>query len=184
LPEAEDAPLIHITGRKTMKLPFLILGSALLLWSANSIAQQHQTCAGPQLGSWVLLSMETQDPQTNQKSNLLGVHPGGYLSYGSDCRMYVILVKESRAHPAELLATDPESVGLYRGMISYAGTYEVDGSKIIHHIQVSWNQAWTGTTQTQQFNVDGSTLFLRTGLSKNPLTEKESSTVFMWTRIE
>ena len=122
--------------------------------------------------------------ETNQKNNLLGVHPSGYLSYGSDCRMYSILTKESRAGPAQLVATDPESIALYRGLISYAGTYSVDGNSITHHIQASWNQAWTGTTQVQQFNIDGTTLYMRTGLTKSPLTGKQSSTVLIWTRTE
>jgi hypothetical protein len=167
-----------------MKLSFRILGLSLVLFSANSFAQEHQTCDGPQLGSWVLLSIETQDMETNEKNNFLGAHPYGYLSYGADCRMHAILTKESRVAPAQLVATDQESIGLYRGLISYAGTYSIDGSNILHHIQASWNQAWTGTTQVQQFNVDGSTLFLRTGPTKSPLTGKQSSTVFIWTRAQ
>jgi hypothetical protein len=166
------------------KLLVPVLGFSLLLLGARSFAQQQQTCDGPQIGSWALLSIETQDKETNEKNNLLGAHPYGYLSYGSDCRMYVILTKESRVAPAQLVATDQESIGLYRGLISYAGTYSIDGSNIIHHIQASWNQAWTGTTQVQQFNVDGSTLFLRTGPTKSPLTGKQSSTVLIWTRAQ
>src|SRR5271155_154381 len=135
---------------KEMRMPFSILGFSLLLLSSSSVAQQNQTCDGPQVGSWVLLSIETQDMQTNEKNNLLGAHPYGYLSYGSDCRMYAILTKESRVAPAQLVATDQESIELYRGLISYAGTYSIDGSSIIHHIQASWNQAWTGTSQVQQ----------------------------------
>ena len=46
----------------------------LLLWSVSSTAQQHPTCAGPQLGTWILLSMETEDLETREKHNLLGVH--------------------------------------------------------------------------------------------------------------
>jgi hypothetical protein len=51
--------------------------------------------------------METEDLETAQKQNLLGVHPSGYLSYGSDCRMSAILVKESRQGPASLVAKRP-----------------------------------------------------------------------------
>jgi hypothetical protein len=157
---------------------------ALVLWSVSSRAQQHPTCAGPQLGTWVLLSMETEDLETGQKQNLLGVHPGGYLSYGPDCRMSAILVKESREGPVALVATDPESIELYRGLIAYAGSYSIDGYKITHHIQTSWNQAWTGTTQVSQFNIDGKSLYIRTGPGKSPVNGKQSSTVFIWVRAE
>jgi hypothetical protein len=157
---------------------------ALLFWSTSSVAQQHPTCAGPLLGSWTLLSMETEDLDTGQKRNLLGAHPSGYLSYGPDCRMSAILIKESREGPAALVPTEPESIELYRGLIAYAGSYSIDGYKITHQIQASWNQAWTGTTQISQFNIDGKTLYVRTGSSKSPMTGKQSSTVFIWVRVE
>ena len=167
-----------------MKFASAMQFCALLLWSVSSVAQQHPTCAGPQLGTWTLLSMETEDLETGQKRNLLGVHPSGYLSYGPDCRMSAILVKESREGPAALVATDPESIDLYRGLIAYAGSYAIDGYKIIHHIEASWNQAWTGTTQVSQFNINGRSLYLRTGPGKNPVTGRQSSTVFIWVRAE
>jgi len=128
--------------------------------------------------------METEDPETGQKHNLLGAHPSGYLSYGSDCRMSAILVKESRQGPAALVATDPESMELYRGLIAYAGSYSIDGHQITHHIEASWNQAWTGTTQVSQFNIAERTLYIRTGISKSPMTGRPSSTVFIWARVE
>jgi Lipocalin-like domain len=167
-----------------MKSAHALLCFALLLLGVSSVAQQHPPCAGPQLGTWTLLSMETEDLETGQKHNLLGVHPSGYLSYGPDCRMSAILVKESREGPAALVATDPEGIELYRGLIAYAGSYAIDGSKITHHIEASWNQAWTGTTQVSQFNVDGKSMYIRTGSSKSPLTGRQSSTVFIWVRAE
>jgi len=157
---------------------------ALFLWSVSAVAQQHPMCAGAQLGTWILLSMETEDLETGQKYNLLGVHPSGYLSYGPDCRMSAILVKESREGPATLVATDSESIELYRGMIAYAGSYSIDGYKITHHIEASWNQAWTGITQVSQFNIDGKSLYIRTGPSKSPMTGRQSKTEFIWVRVE
>ena len=69
-------------------------------------------------------------------------------------------------------------------MIAYAGSYSIDGYKITHHIETSWNQVWTGTTQVRQFNIDGQSLYIRTGPGKSPMTGKQSSTVFIWTRVE
>ena len=128
--------------------------------------------------------METEDQETGEKHNLLGVHPSGYLSYGADCRMSTMVVKESRKGPAALVATDPEAVELYRGMIAYAGSYAIDGSKITYHIEASWNQAWSGTTQVSQFNIDGNSLYIKTGSTKSPMTGRQSSTVFIWTRVQ
>jgi Lipocalin-like domain len=167
-----------------MKSAYALPCCAILFWSVSSVAQQHATCIGPQLGTWILLSMETEDLETGQKQNLLGAHPSGYLSYGPDCRMSAILVKESREGPGALVATDPESIELYRGLIAYAGSYAIDGNKITHHVEASWNQAWTGTTQVSQFNIDGKSLYIRTGPSKSPITGRQSSSVFIWVRVE
>src|SRR5271170_6480271 len=167
-----------------MKSSLMMFCCIILLLSASSIAQPHRTCTGPLLGTWALLSIETEDSETLQKNNLLGAHPSGYLSYGSDCRMSTILVKENREVPAALVATDPESIELYRGLIAYAGSYAIDGYKITQHIEASWNQAWTVTTQVSQFNIDGKSMYIRTGPSKSPMTGRESSTVFIWARVE
>jgi hypothetical protein len=122
--------------------------------------------------------------ETGQKNNLLGAHPSGYLSYGPDCRMSAILVKESRQGPAALVATDPESIELYRGLIAYAGTYSIDGDKISDQIEASWNQAWTGTTQVSHFRIDGKSMYIRTEPGKSPITGRQSSSVLIWTKVE
>jgi hypothetical protein len=68
--------------------------------------------------------------------------------------------------------------------MAYAGSYSVDGHQITHHIETSWNQAWTGATQVSQFNIAENTLYIRTGPGKSPMTGRQSSTVFIWARVE
>jgi Lipocalin-like domain len=80
----------------------------------------QQNCTGPQLGTWKLQSFTTEDLATRQKTDLFGAHPSGYLSYGPDCRMSAILVKEGRKAPNSFVPTDAERVDLYSGFIAYA----------------------------------------------------------------
>jgi hypothetical protein len=148
------------------------------------MAQERQNCTGPQLGTWKLQSFTTEDPATGQKTDLFGAHPSGYLSYGPDCRMYGILVKEGQKAPTDLVPTDAERVDLYSGFISYAGTYSIEGDRVSHHIDASWNQSWTGTTQVRQFRIDGKYLYIKTLPAKNPLTGKESTSVLVWVKVE
>lgn len=157
---------------------------ALLFGSAGSMAQQRQTCAAPQLGTWKLQSLTVEDLETGQKTDMLGPHPSGYLTYGPDCRMSVVIVRDDRKAPAALVPTDAEKIDLYNGLIAYAGTYSIDGDKVSHHIDVSWNQAWTGTTQVRQFTVDGNTLHIRTMPAKNSSTGKQSISDLVWTKVE
>ncbi|MGA9915909.1 lipocalin-like domain-containing protein [Paraburkholderia sp.] len=149
-----------------------------------SAEQQRQSRTGPQLGTWKLQSFTDEDLATGEKTDLFGAHPSGYLSYGSDGRMCAILVKEGRKAPDTLVPTEAERVDLYNGFIAYAGTYSIEGDKVSHHIDTSWNQSWTGTTQVRQFRIDGNALYIKTLPAKNPLTGKESSAVLVWIKVE
>jgi hypothetical protein len=162
----------------------VVVCCVLILGNMEAIAQQSQSCGGPQLGTWKLESFTTEDLATGEKSALFGEHPSGYLSYGPDCRMYAILIKEGRKAPAALVPTDAERVDLYGGFIAYAGTYSIEGDKVSHHIDASWNQAWTGTTQVRQFRIDGKTLRIKTQPARNALTGKQSSSELMWSKVE
>ena len=167
-----------------MKRIQVVIGSLLLLAGMQAIGQQHAKCTGPQLGTWKLESYTTEDVATGQKSSLLGLHPSGYLSYGSDCRMHAILVKDGRKSPATFVPTDAERIELYSGFIAYAGTYRIEGDKVSHQVDASWNQSWTGTTQVRRFRIDGNRLYITTLPTKNALTGKESSSVLIWTKVE
>jgi len=125
-----------------------------------------------------------EDLATGQTTDILGTHPSGYIGYGADCRMYAILIEEGRKAPASLVPTEAERIELYGGLIAYAGGYSVEGDKISHYIDASWNQAWTGTTQVRQFRIDGKTLYIRTMPSKSALNGRESSLVLTWTKVE
>jgi hypothetical protein len=55
-------------------------------------------------------------------------------------------------------------VTLYNTMFAYAGRYsvEAEAGKVIHHIDISWNEAWTGTDQIRLLELTGNTLTLST----------------------
>jgi hypothetical protein len=152
--------------------------------SLPPLEPQRPSRTGPQLGTWKLQSCIDEDLATGQKTDLLGAHPSGYLTYGADGRMCAILITEGRKAPAALVPSDAERVELYNGLIAYAGTYSVEGDKVSHHIDTSWNQSWTGTTQVRQFRIDGNVLYTTTLPTTNPMTGKESSAVLVWTKVE
>ncbi|CAB3652405.1 hypothetical protein LMG24238_01217 [Paraburkholderia sediminicola] len=165
-----------------MKYSAVIACSVLCAACMQAIGQERQSCTGPQLGTWALQSNTTEDLTTGEKAELFGAHPTGFISYGPDCRMSVILIKEGRKAPT--VPTDAERVELYNGLVAYAGTYSIEGDKVSHHIDASWNQSWTGTTQMRQFRVEGKTLYLKTLPGKNALTGKMSSSVLILVKVE
>jgi hypothetical protein len=149
-----------------------------------SIAQRHPTCSGPQLGTWKLRSFTTTYRDNDRKVEPYGAHPNGYLHYGSDCRMYVIIAHESRKPPLALVLTDTEKLELFDGFAGYAGTYTIDGDRISHHVDISWNQAWTGTSQIRQFKIDGNSLRIRSLPEPDFLDGRVTSSELLWAKVQ
>jgi hypothetical protein len=137
----------------------------------------------PLLGTWKLQSFTTEYQDTGPKTEPYGAHPGGYLSYGADRRMYVIVVGEGRKPPAGVVPTDAEVNELFNGMAAYAGTYTIEGDTVSHHVDVSWIEVWTGTTQVRQFRIEGNTLHIRSVAALDPLDGRFSSSTIVWTRV-
>src|SRR5260370_31701468 len=60
----------------------------------------------------------------------------GYISYGADGRMIVLIVRNPRPKPDRAdHITDQERIDLFRTITAYAGTYKFDGSSIEHSIE-------------------------------------------------
>jgi hypothetical protein len=136
------------------------------------------------LGTWKLQSFTIEYQDTGQKVEPYGAHPSGYLTYGADCRMYVIVVSEGRKPQTGVVPTDAEKIELFNGMGAYAGTYTIEGDKVSHHVDVSWIEAWTGTTQLRQFKIEGNSLHLRSVAAPDPLDGRLISSTVVWTKVQ
>jgi hypothetical protein len=157
-----------------------VLVAAFIAACPGAYAQQ---CDGPQLGTWRLLSFTSKDPETGETTAPYGLYPTGFLNYGTDCRMYQIIVREHRPLPSGGIATAAEASALYEGLMSYSGTYKVDKGGVSHHIDASWNEAWTDTIQVFQLRIDGNTLYAVAPPAKNPRDGRVTSDSLVWTRV-
>jgi hypothetical protein len=110
-------------------------------------------------GTWKLKSYVVTTA-TGDQSTPYGENPQGYLTYSADHRMHVIGAAGGRSVPADAIPPDNERAVLYDTMFAYAGTYSLQGDKVIHHVEVSWNEVWTGTDQTRAYEVHGNLLTL------------------------
>jgi hypothetical protein len=147
------------------------------------VSSGAEQCTGPQLGTWRLLSFTSKDPDTGETTAPYGLYPTGFLSYTADCRMYEIILREHRSPPTAIVATDAEKSALFDGLISYSGSYAIDGNRVSHHVDASWNEAWTGSTQIRQFRIDGNTLYTQSEPKKNLRDGKVTSDSLVWTRL-
>ncbi len=147
-----------------------------------SSMQKQPPPANPLLGTWKLQSFRMVYADSGEEVESFGAHPGGYLSYGSDGRMQAIVVRDDRKPPGAV-PTDAEKIELFNGMAAYAGTYTIDGDTVRHHVDISWIEAWTGTTQVRRFRIEGNVLYIQSPAARDPLDGRLGSAVLVWTKV-
>jgi Lipocalin-like domain len=140
-------------------------------------------CSDTIVGTWKIESFVREVIATGQRYNEFGDRPSGYISYLPDGWMHVMLVADNRAKLAGAMPTDQEKAELFGTMIAYAGTYRVDGDKVVHDIEVSWNQVWTGSKQVRFFKTEGDTLTITTAVAKSPRDAQEGRTIVVFKRV-
>jgi hypothetical protein len=168
----------------------IIVLSVLAIFSiiSRASAQVEATNSDPQrlLGTWKLVSYVGEEVTSGAKSDVMGPRPSGYINYGPDGRMIVIIVGSDRKRPAGPIATQEEAQELIRSMLAYAGTYTVDGSAktVTHHVEISWDQSRTGASQVRTYKLDGDRLTLITQPSNDPATGRRTVRTLVWERMK
>jgi 3-carboxy-cis,cis-muconate cycloisomerase len=162
---------------------------------AAAIRQQLAACVAPKqetpstqnasqvLGTWKLRSYEREEVASGRRHNQFGEHPDGYLGYAPEGRMYAIFTRRDRIIPADVVPTDEEGVQLLGSMVAYAGTYTLGDRQVVHHIDISWNQGWTGTDQIRFFDLDGDTLTITTAPYRSYSDGKEGRSILVWDKV-
>ncbi len=138
------------------------------------------------VGTWKLLSYVREEVPSGAKSDVMGAHPSGYINYGPDGRMMVIILGTDRKKPAGPVATPEEALALIKSMLAYAGTYTIDthAKTVTHHIDVSWDQTRTGESHVRTYKLDGDHLTLTTEPSRDPATGTKPVRTLLWERVK
>jgi hypothetical protein len=139
----------------------------------------------PQLiGTWKLVTNTLVEIPSGVRTDLMGANPIGFINYGKDGRMMILQVRQGRKKPAAGAPTAAEAEALFRSFLGYAGTYTVSGNKITHHVELSWNETWTGTDQVRIYKFDGNRVTLSTEASPDPIHGKMSVRELVWQKVE
>jgi hypothetical protein len=171
-----------------MKRAVLLVVVAVLGLPCHLPAQTDQANSIQQaiLGTWKLLSYVREELPSGAKSDVMGAHPSGYINYGREGRMIVIIVGSDRKKPAGAVATPDEAEALITSMLAYAGTYSIDSQAktVTHHVDISWDQSRTGTDQVRSYKLEGDRLTLTTAPSTDPATGKNTVRTLIWERLK
>ena len=165
---------------------FIFLAVVALPWRASAQTDQVNSIQQQILGTWKLVSYVREEIPSGAKSDVMGDHPSGYINYGRDGRMIVLIVGSDRKKPVGPVATPEEAGALIRSMVAYAGAYTVDSEAktVTHHIDVSWDESRTGDSQLRTYKVDGDRLTLTTPPSRDPASGKKTVRTLIWERLK
>jgi hypothetical protein len=159
---------------KSVALALVVLLPSMAAWAGeNSL-----------VGTWAMKSFVFEPIGSGERYYPLGEHAKGYVSYSSDGRMYLIQTTADRVKPQGSVPTDDERIKLHASMTAYTGTYSTDNGKVTHHVDMSWNEAWTGSDQVRFYTVEGNTLTWKTGPIKNPLDGRDVIAVLVWEKVK
>lgn len=117
----------------------------------------------PLMGTWRLVSFELRT-EDGEASYPFGPDAIGYIMYNEDGFMSVSFMSANRRKFASAdikAATAEERAAAAEGFLTYSGRYEIQGDKVIHHIEVSFFPNWVGTDLVRTFEVEGDKLLLR-----------------------
>jgi hypothetical protein len=163
---------------KTMRTLMLAAFAA-----GNALASHAVAGDVPISGTYRLVSEQRTIVDTGEV--VPGTGARGYITYGDDGRMIVLIVRQPRPRPegAEKI-TDQQRIELYRTITAYAGTYKFNGNTIEHNIDISMNEVWSGTKQVRSVKRDGDHLIYSTLPFPFHTDGKLSVNTLVWEKVK
>lgn len=135
------------------------------------------------IGTWRLKSYEVRKAD-GTLGRPWGEAPEGRLMYSADGYVSVAMMGPDRPtfKARELKqGTDKEKVAAADSYISYAGRYEVEDNRVIHHVEVCLFPNWVGKDQVRNFEFDGNRLLLST--VPDPSVDNPKIGCLVWERV-
>ena len=135
-------------------------------------------------GTYRLSSSKRKIVETGEVLDTWGANPKGFISYGKDGRVLVLIVTDERPKPESVeKITDRDRAQLFRTMTAYGGTYEFDGQTVQHHIDISWNEVWTGTTVVRELKREGDKLIYSSPAAPFSSDGRMSVVTLVWEKV-
>jgi hypothetical protein len=132
------------------------------------------------VGTWKLVS----NTSTNDTGEVFsfGPNPIGLLTYTADGRMSVVNARSDRKPPS-IPPSIEERAEAFLTCGAYAGSYTVDGDKVVHHIEVCSVQNIGDTDQVRTAKLEGDRLTLRGGFAVKGVIRAAKSEL-VWERLK
>jgi hypothetical protein len=135
-------------------------------------------------GTWKLVSYVLRIEATGERTKPFGSAPRGFLSYGRDGRMTALIVKDERPRPVDMArATPEERIELYDTLVAYGGTFTFHGDRVVHHVDISWSEEWTGTDQVRHIRLEGDRLHITSDPRESLIDGRIVVAELLWEKV-
>jgi hypothetical protein len=159
---------------------FTLLVLITLSVSANPVLAQETLD-----GTWKLISSQRTNRATGATTDTLGSSPQGFIMYGKDGHVMVLITQGDRPRADSIeKMTNQQRERLFSSMLAYAGTYEFDGKTIKHHIEISWNEVWSGSIQVRDVKKEGDRLIYTTRPAPSPIDGTMGFATLIWEKVK
>jgi len=156
------------------------LAAAIIVLPFSAVAAEDELA-----GTYKLISSTRRVLDTGEVLDTWGKSPKGFIIYGTDGRMQSLIVADNRPKPESVeKMTDQQRADLFRSMSAYGGTYEFDGKRVQHHIDISWNQVWTGTTVIRELKKQDDKLVYTAAAAPFAGDGKMSVVTLVWEKVK
>jgi hypothetical protein len=124
------------------------------------------------IGSWKMDSWARTSVSTGACSDALGPTPIGYIAYHADGRMMATVFRRDRPDPGDGAWAETEKARLFDDMLAYVASYTLEGDRVVHHVDGSWNPKWHGAL-SRPFELAGDRLVNSGAPGIDPATGEE-----------
>jgi hypothetical protein len=134
------------------------------------------------VGTWKLISFEMRYSD-GSVFYPWGAGASGQLIYTADGFMSVVFMRDQRpsfVNQDVMMATPAECEAALKTLMSYAGTYDFQGERVIHHAQFCTFPNWTGTAIERFVALEEGRLTLSSAFM--PFLGKQAAAVLVWER--
>ena len=154
-----------------------MLSSLYISAITNYLIMSNLYQNNPLLGTWKLISIKAILPDGTVNNEAFGTNPIGYITYTVEGKMMVMFSKSERqllsGNSASPLTSAIHSVPIeeraeaFSTFNSYAGSYTLDGDKVIHHVEIASIPNRIGKNLTRTFTINENQVTLKTPPSRS-----------------
>lgn len=135
------------------------------------------------LGTWRLESLVWRVVETGEESEPYGRHPGGYIHFTADGRVFAIITSEQRSP----VRSEADQIAAFASQVAYTGRYRIEGSTFTTKVDIASDPAWSGIELAREFSLEGDRLTITTAPFVTPkvsrgMGDKLLRAHLIWTR--